>query len=179
MQLAKTNRGSAFDYINLGLASFYMKDFVKADSAFSQSIRVQENTVNTYWKAKNASAIDDKVLEEKRKAEEDKRTPKNTKEEKLKSYAKPFWERYIALAEKDMEKDKKVKDRVSEGYYRFANIAANFDGDLQKAEDFLKKAIEIKPDYENAKNMLKQVEEFKKASNAPKTNQPKPEEKKR
>lgn len=177
LQLAKTNRGAASDYVNMGLANFYLKDHAKADSAFSKSIRIQENVANTYWKAKNASAIDDKTLDDRDRAEKDKKDPKTPKEEKPKSYAKSSWERYIALAEKDIEKDKKAKDRVAEGYYRLATAAASFDGDLKKAEELAKKSLEIKPDLAAAKDMLERIEKFKKASD--KTNQPKPEEKRR
>ncbi len=173
MQIGKTNRGTTNDYISIGTAYYQAKDYQKADSAFVQSIAIQENLTNLYWRAKNASRIDSKAQAE--RDEKLKKDPK-AKLDKLNSYARPYLEKYIESAErevKDIAKDAKLKPRITEAHYLLAGISANYDNDIKKAEERLKKSLEIDPEYEAAKKMLQKVQDLQKK---PET---KPEEKKR
>lgn len=75
------------DYNRLGKAYYLTKEYVKADSAFAQVVRMQPTLpIGYFWRARSNSGLDP-----------------DSKQGK----AKPYYEQYITIAQKDIEKNKK------------------------------------------------------------------------
>jgi len=134
--ISKTKRPTANDYLSLGMAHYFDKDYVPADSAFAITNRLQETALGMFYRGRSSDRLD-----------------KDTKA----GLAKPHWERFIEIADakKDIEK-------IAEAYYGLARIAAA-KNDLVKVEEFAKKSLEASPDYAPAKNMLEKIAELKKS----------------
>lgn len=75
------------DYNRLGKSYYLTKEYVKADTAFSYVVRMQPKLPIGYlWRAKSNAQLDP---------------------DSKKGLAKPFYEQFIVIAQKDVEKNKK------------------------------------------------------------------------
>ncbi|TAE18288.1 MAG: tetratricopeptide repeat protein [Bacteroidetes bacterium] len=160
-QISKASKPSINDYMGWGQALHLAKDYKKADEVLEKANGMQETAQGVYWKARNMSAM------EAEKEKTDAKDKKTDAKDKKYPASKAVFERYLEIADK--EKDKK---RIAEVYYRLASIEGSMNN-LEKTEEFAKKSLEFDPDYKNAKEMMKQIEELK-----PKTPEKKTPEKK-
>lgn len=127
---SKNKIGGVNDYFGLGRAYYFSKDYVNADSAFTQVIRLQPTLPFGYlWKARCNVQYD---LDSK------------------KGLAKPFYEAYIERAITDLEKNKKDLIEAYEylGYYNMLTK------DYPKAKVSWTKLKEIDPANVKAKKAL-------------------------
>jgi tetratricopeptide (TPR) repeat protein len=154
MQIASTKKGTLNDYIQMGSAFFYGKDYVKADTAIAQANLIQETTLGTHWRARTIDKLSNDVK---------------------KGAAQKYWERYLELVDKNTTDDNEKK-RLTDAYYSLAFLEANKNNDVKKTKEYAQKALEVNPDYKPAKDMLKKIEEAERGGGA--TNPPRREEKK-
>jgi tetratricopeptide (TPR) repeat protein len=121
------------DYQLLGLASYYGKQYPKADSAFAKILELKPDYVDGYyWRGAIAAQIDPTF-----------KTP----------VAKDFYEKYLSLAEPTPDKYKKNLITV---YNNMGYIYIQADNNA-KAKEYYNKALELDPENKNAKEMLKQM----------------------
>lgn len=121
------------DYQLLGLASYYGKQYPKADSAFAKLLELKPDYVDGYyWRGAIAAQIDPQF-----------KTPA----------AKDFYEKYLTLAEPTPEKYKKNLINV---YNNMGYIYIQADSNV-KAKEFYHKVLALDPENKNAKDMLKQL----------------------
>ena len=118
------------DYNYLGKSYYILKDYVKADSAFSNVIRMYPTLpLGWLWRAKSNSALDPETKE---------------------GRAKPYYEKYILLAQSDVAKNKKDLVEAYEylGFYYFQNK------EYACSKAAFEKLKEIDPANEKAKKAL-------------------------
>lgn len=127
----ETGKGGINDYFGLVRAHYFSKDFVKADSAAAQMVRLQpELSIGYLWRAK-ANVQQD---------------PKNEKWQ-----AKPFYEQLIAkIKPEDTEKSKK---ELVEAYTYLAAYYAK-QKDCANTTLYFKKVLEVDPNNAQAKNFI-------------------------
>ncbi|MCC6690710.1 MAG: tetratricopeptide repeat protein [Bacteroidia bacterium] len=126
----KDKTGNANDYYGLGRAAYFSKDYVKADTSFSQLIRMQPNLPYGYlWRARCNAQFDP---------------------DSKKGMAAPHYEKYIVQASADMEKNKRDIIEAYEylGYYNM--LLKNYP----KAKEDWTKLKEIDPNNIKAKKAL-------------------------
>ena len=125
------NKANVNDYFGLGRAYYFSKDFVNADSAISQMIKLQPDLSYGYlWKAK-VSVQQDLQNE--------------------KWLAKPYYEQYIAKVKVE-DNDKNKKDLVDAYNY----LAAYYAGkkDCPNVKLCMQKVLELDPNNAQAKKVL-------------------------
>lgn len=132
IESSKDKIGGANDYLGLGRAYYFSKDkeYVKADSAFSQLIRLQPNLPHGYlWRARCNIEFD---------------------RDSKKGLANPFYEKFIEKAGAEIEKNKKDLIDAYEylGYYNMLKK------DYPKAKESWNKLKEIDPANAKAKKAL-------------------------
>ena len=125
------NKATVNDYYGLGRAAYFSKDFVKADSATAQMIRLQPDlSIGYLWRAKVNSQLD----------------PKNEKWQ-----AKSFYEMYIAkLKPEDVERNK--KDLIDAYNYLAAYYAEKKD--CPNLKIFMEKVLALDPANTQAKKVI-------------------------
>ncbi|MBL7883809.1 MAG: tetratricopeptide repeat protein [Bacteroidia bacterium] len=125
-------KAGANDYYGLGLSYYFSKDFVNADSAFSQIIKSNPNLGLGYlWRAKTNTQLD----------------PKNEK-----WAAKTFYEDFLEKAKPEESKNNLVDANTYLGVYYMNNK------DICTAKTFFKKVAELDPTNKNAKGFLDSAE---------------------
>lgn len=119
------------DYYGLVRAYYYAKDYVKADSAASQMIRLKpELPIGYLWKGR-ANALQDPTSEN--------------------GLAKPFYEQFISkIKPEETEKNKK---ELSEAYTSLAVYYAK-KKDCANSTLYFKKVLEVDPTNTQAKNFV-------------------------
>jgi tetratricopeptide (TPR) repeat protein len=125
------NKANANDYYGLGRAYYFSKDFVKADSATSQLIKLQPDLSYGYlWKAKVSVQQD-------------------LKNEKW--LAKPFYEQFIAKVKpEDAEKNK--KDLIDSYNYLAAYYAEKKD--CPNLKMYMEKVLQLDASNAQAKKVI-------------------------
>ncbi len=127
----KTGKANANDYNGVGLCYYYSKDFINADSSFSQVVKQQpELYIGYLWRAKSNAQLD----------------PKNEKWQ-----AKPFFETFITKV-KPEEVDKSKNNLIEAYYYLAAYYAEKKDSANTKL--YMQKVLEIDPNNAQAKKIL-------------------------
>ncbi len=129
------NKANVNDYFGLARAYYFSKDFVKADSATSQMIRLQpELPIGYLWKAKV-------------------NVQQDLKNEKW--LAKPFYEEFISKV-KPEETEKSKKDLIEAdtdlGVYNMTNK------DFKMAKTFFQKVLDLDPQNQNAQKFMSSPE---------------------
>lgn len=119
------------DTLAIGRAYYYSKDFMNADTSFTNVIKSQPTIPNGYlWRAKTNTQLD----------------PQNAK-----WLAKPFYEQFIAKVKpEDTEKNK--KDLIDAYTYLAAYYAKN--NDCPNTILYFKKVLELDPANPQAKNFM-------------------------
>ncbi len=126
---------NANDYFGMGRAYYFTKDFVNADTSFSQIIKSNPTLPLGYlWRAKSNTQLD----------------PSNEK-----GLAKPYYEKFVELV-KPEEIEKNKKDLI-EGY-SYLGFQAMRQKDTAIAKANWQKVLELEPTNDKAK---KAVESFK------------------
>lgn len=129
------NKATINDYYGLARAYYFFKDFVKADSAASQMIRLKPDvTLGYLWRAKANVQLD----------------PKNEK-----WLAKPFYEEYLAKA-----KPEEIKKDLIEAYTYMGVYLLNMK-DFCAAKIQFKKVLDFDSANANAKKFLDSPESKK------------------
>lgn len=122
---------NANDYFGMGRAYYFAKDYLNADSAFSQVITSQpELSTGYFWKARTNSQID----------------PKN--EQWL---AKPIYETYLTKV-KPEENEKNKKDLIEAYNYLAAYYAAKKD--CPNVKMYIQKVLDLDPSNASAKKVI-------------------------
>lgn len=125
------NKANVNDYFGLTRAYYQMKDFVKADSATSQMIKLQPDGLYGYlWKAKVSTQED----------------PKNER-----WLAKPYYEQFISKV-KPEDTDKNKKDLIDAFNYLAAYYAEKKD--CPNVKLYMQKVLELDPGNTQAKKVL-------------------------
>ncbi|MBA3705653.1 MAG: tetratricopeptide repeat protein [Bacteroidetes bacterium] len=125
------------DYFGLARAYYQSKDFVNADSAASQMIRLQpEQAVGYIWRAKANSQLD----------------PKNEKWQ-----AKPFYEGYLSKMKPEDIAQAQNKNNIVEAYTYIGVYYIN-KKDNCTAKTYFKKVQELDAANANAKKFLDSAE---------------------
>ena len=124
-------KGGVNDYFGLTRAYYFSKDFVKADSATSQMIRLQPDLPIGYlWKAKV-------------------NVQQDIKNEKW--LAKPFYEQFIAKVKpEDSEKNK--KDLIDA--YTYLGVHYMTNKDFKTAKIYFQKILDLDPKNQNASKFM-------------------------
>jgi tetratricopeptide (TPR) repeat protein len=131
--IATTPKVQLVDYQLLGLASYYAKQYPKADSAFAKILELKPDYVDGYyWRGAIAAQMDPQFKT---------------------SIAKDFYEKYMSLAEPTPDKYKKNLINV---YNNMGYIYIQADNNT-KAKEFYNKVLALDPANQNAKDMLKQL----------------------
>jgi tetratricopeptide (TPR) repeat protein len=125
----KTNQ----DYFNLGNAYFFGKDYVKADTVYSQLLRIQPKSIlaNLF----KARCINFQKLDQ----------------DQSKGLAKPYYETFTLLV--TPENQEKYKKQAVEAYSYLGGYYA-IRKDVPQAHAAWKKVLEIEPDNKKAKDGL-------------------------
>jgi len=124
---------TALDYYYLGNAYFFNKLFDKADSAFLRVIEIKPNLPIGYlWRARANTSIDLEGKEGK---------------------AKPYYEKFIELAEPESEKNKKD---LLEAYNYMGVYLIKADQNTV-AKTFFDKILKLDPENKDAKDILKKL----------------------
>jgi len=125
------NKANVNDYFGLGRAYYFSKDFVKADSAISQMIKLQPDLSYGYlWKAKVSVQQD-------------------LKNEKW--LAKTYYEQYISKV-KPEDNDKNKRDLIDAYNYLAAYYAEKKD--CPNVKLYMQKVLELDPANSQAKKVL-------------------------
>jgi tetratricopeptide (TPR) repeat protein len=128
-------KGGINDYFGLTRAYYFSKDFVKADSATSQMIRLQPDLPIGYlWKAKVNVQQD----------------PKNEK-----WLAKPYYEQFIAKV-KPAEVDRSKKDLIDA--YTYLGVHYMLSKDFKTAKINFQKVLDLDPQNQNAMKFMNSPE---------------------
>lgn len=128
-KISSAKNVNANDYFGLGRAYYFSKDFVMADSAFAQIVRVQPNLpIGYFWRARANSSLDP---------------------DSKQGLARPYYETFIEKVGTDTEKNKKD---LLEAYQYLG--AYYYEKDKAKAKDYWTKVQEIDPKNEKAKRAL-------------------------
>jgi tetratricopeptide (TPR) repeat protein len=127
------------DYNRLGKAYYLTKEYVKADSAFVQVVKMQPTLpIGYFWRARTNASLDP---------------------DSKQGLAKPYYEQYITIAQKDIEKNK--KDLVEAyGYLGFYYLQGK---DYNCSKSAWLKVKELDPNNDKAKAALDDAN-FKKAA---------------
>lgn len=124
---------SALDYYYMGNAYFFDKKFEKSDSAFMKVIEIKPNLPIGYlWRARANTSIDLEGKEGK---------------------AKPFYEKFIELAEPEAEKNK--KDLLEA--YNYMGIFYIMAEQNITAKSFFEKLLKLDPENKDAKDLIKKL----------------------
>lgn len=128
VMLGKPN---ANDYFGLGRAYYFSKDFVKADTSFSQIIKSNPTLPLGYlWRAKSNTQLD---------------------ASNEKGLAKPFYEQFVKLV-KPEEVEKNKKDLIEA--YSYLGFQSMKQKDNAAAKSSWQKVIELDPANDKAKKAL-------------------------
>ncbi|MDF2437729.1 MAG: hypothetical protein K0Q95_2105 [Bacteroidota bacterium] len=134
---AKIDAGKAGinDYYGLARAYYQMKDFINADSAASQMIRLQpEQSVGYIWRAKASSQLDPKNVEWR---------------------AKQYYELYLSKVKPEELKLPQNKNNLIEAYnYLAAYYADPARKDCANVKAYMQKIIDIDPSNAQAKKIM-------------------------
>lgn len=121
------NKANVNDYFGLARAYYFSKDFVKADSAAAQMVRLQPDMAIGYlWRAKVNVQLD---IKNERWA------------------AKPYYEQFIAKL-KPEETERNKKDLIEANNYLGVHYLNNKD--FKTAKTYFQKILELDPKYPNA-----------------------------
>jgi len=125
----KTNQ----DYFNLGNAYFFGKEYVKADTIYSQLLRIQPTSIlaNLF----KARCISNQKLDP----------------DQSKGIAKPYYEKFTLLV--TPENQEKYKKQLAEAYGYLGSYYA-VRKDVPQAHAAWKKVLELEPENAKAKNGL-------------------------
>ncbi|MFM7015626.1 MAG: tetratricopeptide repeat protein [Bacteroidota bacterium] len=128
------------DYFNMGRAWYNAKNYIKADSAFAKVTEINPAWPNGYfWRGRANAQID------------------NTAKEGL---AKPFYAKYIELANADVANLAKQKNNLIEAnsYLAFAAFVAK---DCTLSIEYWNKVLEIDPSTKQAKDSIEAIKASK------------------
>jgi tetratricopeptide (TPR) repeat protein len=132
MKLAKSKAITAADYFGLGRSLYFGKQYQSSDSAFTKLIEMKPDYATGHlYRGKCNSIIHDKNPEP----------------------AKPFYDKFLELAEKDPKASKRDLAEAYSflGYY---NIQKN---DNAKAKEFYNKVLSVDPENKQAKDVLAKI----------------------
>ena len=133
------------DYFNLGKCYYYMKDNAKADSSFSKVIELQPNYAYGYfWRGRVNSQLDTDGKQ---------------------GLAKPFFEKFIEVANADSASASKYKKADFVEAYGNSALAYYQQKDYDAASKLCKKVLEIDPENVNAKTILSNIKLIKEGKN--------------
>ena len=128
-----TGKATINDYFGLTRSYFYSKDFVNADSAASQMIKLQpDQSIGYIWRAKCNSQLD----------------PKNEKWS-----AKPFYEMYLSKLKPEELTQPQNKNYLIETYNYLAAYYAG-QKDCANTKVYMQKVLEVDPTNAQAKKII-------------------------
>jgi len=132
--IAKASKLLPADYYLLGMASYFGKQYAKADSAFTKVISIKPDYADGYyWKANADVQLDPEAKD---------------------TLAKYNYEKYISFAELTPDKNKK---NLIPSYNYLAKYWIKQDN-TPKAKEYLNKIIALDAENKEAKEILKQME---------------------
>lgn len=132
-KMEKAAKPSANDYFSIGRAYYLSKDFINADSAFAQVVKLQpELTMGYLWRAKTNTQVD-------------------SKNEKWS--AKEFYELYLTKV-KPEDKEKNKNDLIGAYNYLAAYYADNARKDCPNVKLYMQKVLELDPANAQAKKVI-------------------------
>ena len=126
---------AANDYYLMGLANYYAKDYVQADSAFGAMIPIldaSKQITGYQWKAKARSMQD---------------------ADGSKGLAEAEYQKFLELAGAEADQSKLKRDMVNGNSY-LALISLKKYNDLAKSKEYAKKALDIDPNNNTAKQIM-------------------------
>lgn len=124
-----------YDYYSLGNAYYLSKDYLNADTAFSQIIKLDSLAIGFLWRAKSNIQLD-------------------LKSEKW--LAKPFYEQYLAkIKPEDSEKN---KNNLIEAYTYLGVYYMKNNKDFKKAKTYFQKVLDLDPKNQNAIKFMESSE---------------------
>lgn len=127
-------QAAATDYLSMGRAYYYIKDFEKADSAFAELTKIAPAYQGGYlWRARANSSMDP---------------------ESDKGLAKPYYEKFIELS--SVEKEKYKSDLVEA--YSYLGYHYMLSKDNPKSKEMWMNVQELDPANKRAENALKILE---------------------
>ncbi len=122
------------DLFAIGRAYYYNEQFPQADSAFTQLTEKQPNmTVGPLWAGRSRQHIDSTGTQ---------------------GLAKPMYEQVI---EKGQSNPDKYKKDLIEAYDYLGTYTLQISKDVVKAKDYFQKILALDPNYERAKEFMKQL----------------------
>ncbi len=164
-QLIKTIKNiNSNTYLQLGTSYYFIKnEFAKsidanaakilqgsvmADTTFSKLLQLVPNASQAnLWKARAKVRLDPQSA--------------NLKDAGTSQFlARPYYEKYLELIEKQTDKSKSIKD-IIEACWFLGNYSLHGLKDKAKAEEYWKKGLSFDPNYEQLKNILSVSESSK------------------
>ncbi len=142
-KLIEVTDPTAQDYFNLGKACFFAKDYVRADSAFTQITRIKpEAATGWLWRAKaNARLEPDVVADSSAVAHY--------------GIAKPFFEKYVTIVTASPDISKYKKDLIDA--YNYLASYHYLKGEKEQAGAFCEKTLLLEPADKYALEMKKSL----------------------
>jgi len=123
------------DFLTLGKALYFEKNYVSADTAFAKLIELQPKYVPAYsWAARAKRAQDSEDLKD--------------------ALANPFYEKVIEIGEPD--KDRNKNDLIEA--YRYMGSYHLLKQTNKVAREYFQKILELGPDDANAKEAIKLID---------------------
>lgn len=121
---------------------------IMADTTFSKLLQLVPNSTQAnLWKARGKVRLDPQSANLKDAAG-------------AKFLAKPYYEKYVELLDKQTDKSKSIKDLI-EACWFLGNFSLHSLQDKAKAEEWWKKGLTYDPNYEQLKNILSVSEQAK------------------
>jgi tetratricopeptide (TPR) repeat protein len=139
-KINNSSKPAITDYFNMGRAWYNAKNYTKADSAFSKVTEINPSWPNGYfWRGRASAQIDNSAKD---------------------GLAKPYYEKFIELANADAANIGKQKTNLIEAnsYLAFAAFVAK---DCNLSIDFWNKVLEIDPSIKQAKDSIEAIKNSK------------------
>jgi tetratricopeptide (TPR) repeat protein len=128
------------DYFNLGRSYFFSMDYQRADTAFAKVNEVMPAYASGWlWRAMANANIDSTMAQ---------------------ALAKPFYEKYIEVANADTAgfKPGKYKTGLVQAYWYFVDYSFTIEKNTPRAKEYLNRILSIDPTDQKAKDALRGIE---------------------
>ncbi|HNR19128.1 MAG: hypothetical protein IPJ79_15890 [Bacteroidetes bacterium] len=123
------------DYFSLGRAAFFSKNYILADSAYAKVTELQTTWPNGFlWRAKTNTMIDSTSTQ---------------------GLAKPYYEKFIELAQADSANLSRYKTGLIEAYRYLAVYNYKVAKSTDESKSFYKKILELDPADKNAQDAMR------------------------
>ncbi len=144
LHIESNDKVTAGDYFNLGRAYYQLKDWVQADSAFSNIIRIRPDAITGHlWRAKTNKNLEPNV-------------DSTAEEVVLATYgiAKPHYDKFIELVEVSPDVAKYKKDMI-DAYHYLAYYFYAIKPDNPTAKIYCEKTLALDPNDVYALELIK------------------------